>query len=80
MSRSVLQVVEDTTRQHLLGEGDNISLNAKMFMAPHLASRSTSCLNLIHHQRYVPPLADLLDSSEELRTAMIISSFSLYWF
>ena len=42
----MLHVVEDTARHHLLGEGDDVGLDAEVLVAPHLPSGSTPCLHL----------------------------------
>ena len=42
----MLHVVEDTAGHHLLGEGDDVGLDAEVLVAPHLPSGSTPCLHL----------------------------------
>ena len=42
----MLHVVEHTARHHLLGEGDDVGLDAEVLVAPHLPSGSTPCLHL----------------------------------
>ena len=42
----MLHVVEDPARHHLLGEGDDVGLDAEVLVAPHLPSGSTPCLHL----------------------------------
>ena len=42
----MLHVVEDAPGHHLLGEADNVCLNPKVLVAPHLPSGSTPCLHL----------------------------------
>ena len=42
----MLHVVEDPARHHLLGEGDDVGLDAEVLVAPHLPGGSTTCLHL----------------------------------
>ena len=42
----MLHVVEHTAGHHLLGEGDDVGLDAEVLVAPHLPSGSTPCLHL----------------------------------
>ena len=42
----MLHVVEHTARHHLLGEGDDVGLDAEVLVAPHLPGGSTTCLHL----------------------------------
>ena len=42
----MLHVVEDAPGHHLLGEADNVCLNPKVLVAPHLPGGSTPCLHL----------------------------------
>ena len=42
----MLHVVEHAAGHHLLGEGDDVGLDAEVLVAPHLPSGSTPCLHL----------------------------------
>ena len=76
--RSVLQVVVDPARQHLLGEAYHVGLDIEVLVAPHLAAGPGSGLNLVHHEGDVVLLADGSQTLEKLRTAVIVSSLRLY--
>ena len=75
--RSVLQVVVDPSRQHLLRETHHVRLDVEMFVAPHLARGSSSSLDLIHHQGDVVLLTNLLQSLEKVGAAVIVTALRL---
>jgi len=77
MWRPVLHVVEDAPRHHLLGEADDVRLDSEMLVAPHLPRCPPACLHLVHHQGDVVPLADVRQSAEECRGAVVISTLGL---
>ena len=64
--RSVLQVVVDPSRQHLLRETHHVRLDVEMFVAPHLSRGPSAGLDLVHHQGDVVLLADGRQALEEL--------------
>ena len=61
----MLHVVEDPARHHLLGEGDDVGLDAEVLVAPHLPGGSTPCLHLSDHDQEDEDDKDDQDDEEE---------------
>lgn len=71
----------EASNQHFLAEGDNVrwSVKVEMLMAPHLASGATARLHLVDQQRGAILPGNLLQTLEELRRALVVSTLGLDW-
>ena len=61
----MLHVVEHAAGHHLLGEGDDVGLDAEVLVAPHLPSGSTPCLHLSDQDDQDDEEDDVDDGNDE---------------